>query len=400
VGVGLRAGRLAVRWTRSRQLASAYTNFDGTYRLPLEEGSYKLRFSRYEYAEEWWDDAESFEAATNVVVTASGAVANASMLPLIPVSGRVTVDGSPGTPVPYTQVWFWQGDSVVATGYSFIDGTYSVFVKPGTYEVEFRSSTHQSEWFDDQLTRAAATTVDIIAPRTDLDAALAALPQITGTVVDDDGGAPIAGVFVYARFGSGSVAASAVTDALGAYTMAVPPAEFVLEFDGRTQGYVREYFSDQSSLDSAALIDVRSGGQIANASLARGGSISGTLLGGDGLPASGCAFAYPAGDVFASWSGYDCTGSDGVYQIDGLAPGSYLVVWYGATAVWFDGSTDSVLGDAGCGVGGLHHDRHRSLGTVRGEDDVRNCRGRVRRSDLERDRAGLRTSVPLDADRE
>ena len=321
-------------------VASAFTDLGGAYRLPLAEGSYKVRFEKFPYVTEWWENAELLVDASDVAVSSAGALANASLEPLNTVSGKVTLAGTASTPVSDAYVEFWQDGAFVTGAYTSIAGTYTAFVGSGSYQVAFSKSGFAREWFDDQLSRNAATPVVVTGATDGIDASLSQYPTVSGRVVADGSGQPVSGVFVRAYFGSGGSITSTITDSSGDYSLAVPPAEVVLEFDGGLVGYAAEYFENQSTFDSATLIDVRGGDQVADASLELGASISGSLRNETGTTATGCVYAYPTLAPGSDPSGSDCTGSDGVYRIDGLRAGDYDVVWFGSSTVWYDGVAD------------------------------------------------------------
>ena len=82
-------------------------------------------------------------------------------------------------------------------------GTYEVYLRPGTYRLEFSSSDFVTEWWDDQPSQTTATPIVVDAGGAVADASLAPklLRSIRGTVVGDDVEAGIQGVSVRALFG-------------------------------------------------------------------------------------------------------------------------------------------------------------------------------------------------------
>ncbi len=151
------------KWTYN-----AYTASDGTYTTPLlPAGVYRLCFYPISgnYLYEWYENASSYSTATDITISGSDVVANASLAGGGTISGTITEEGS-GTPINNCQVQIWS----VATGkwtynaYTRADGTYTTkILPPGTYRLRFypRSGSWISEWYDSASSYSTATDVTV-----------------------------------------------------------------------------------------------------------------------------------------------------------------------------------------------------------------------------------------------
>ena len=332
---------------------------NGVYEIPVSEGVYRLRFTATGFATEYWDDQLSFENADSLVVGPSGVTANAELEALASISGTITSD-DPAVPLSgwvYVNAYDLAGN-YAGSGSTYISGLsggYQVYLRPGTYRLEFSSSGFVTEWWDDQPSRSD------VQPRSSLDsggavadASLAPklLRTIRGTVVGDDVALGIQGVGVRALFGSGAWAGSTTTGPAGDFELRVEPGEYIIEFEATSIGFVREFFEDRPDFATATVVDVRSSDQVVNASLATGGSISGSLLSA-GNPVGGCVIAVDAADQTKT-VGSACTSPTGSYTINGLPEGNYRLYGYAyndGQVLWYGGSSFSTATEVGAVAG-------------------------------------------------
>jgi hypothetical protein len=159
-----------------------------------------------------------------------------------------------------------------------------------------------------------------LLPASDPASTLAASTTLSGTVTDADGN-PLQDICV-STWGSGAWALA--TDANGQYTASISPGTYKIHFSGCEDAYVDEWFDDQPDFDSATPVVIADGQSVeADASLATGGTIAGTITGPGGQPLEGaCASARRQQDVFAQSGRTDANGD---YVIGGLASGEYRV---------------------------------------------------------------------------
>jgi hypothetical protein len=144
---------------------------------------------------------------------------------------------------------------------------------------------------------------------------------ISGTVTDANA-VPLKGICVTAWSNSvwpGKTAAN------GGYEIFVVPGTYKVEFSVCEGGnYLGEWFNDQPDRTAAASISIAAGQTFdADASLATGGKITGTITNDAGQPLVGaCAYARRQQDLFPHLGISDPTGN---YTIEGLGPGAHQV---------------------------------------------------------------------------
>jgi protocatechuate 3,4-dioxygenase beta subunit len=173
--------------------------------------------------------------------------------------------------------------------------------------------------------------------------ASAADGSISGTVTDEFG-APIAGAWVNAQHVEGCCPAGAVTDSSGDYTISgLSPDNYRLS--AAAQGYVLEMYNDTIDFALATPVTVDSGADTPGIDfeLSTGGGISGLVTDELGTPLEGILVEASFMTACCS-NGNDFTDSDGIYTIDGLAPGSYRVFAFfsasGYSGEYYDDTTD------------------------------------------------------------
>jgi hypothetical protein len=164
-----------------------------------------------------------------------------------------------------------------------------------------------------------------------IDAALVPEGQIAGTVTDSATHAAIAGVCVQVYDGSGSVVASAHTDASGAYTTPrlASGAHRVGFTDCNSLGYYTQYYKDKWTLASADPVSVTTGATTSKVddALSLPGNITGKVIrSATGTPVVClCVAAYNRNGQAENWA---LTDSHGNYTIPLGVPGSYRVGFY------------------------------------------------------------------------
>jgi protocatechuate 3,4-dioxygenase beta subunit len=158
----------------------------------------------------------------------------------------------------------------------------------------------------------------------------AASAAISGTITDENTGAPLSGICVevvdssYVPFGYD------VTDALGSYTTSGLPAgdyKMRLQDCNEASVYLTEWYNDQPDFDHANLVAVAEKAQLTgiNIALGPGGTISGTITDENtGHPLPGiCVTAHA---TFYDWSSAHAHANvSGSYSLDGLYAGQYKV---------------------------------------------------------------------------
>ncbi|MDX1747813.1 MAG: carboxypeptidase-like regulatory domain-containing protein, partial [Halobacteriales archaeon] len=260
------------------------------------------------------------------------------------VSGKVTAgDGGAeleGITVSIYSDTFEAGAETDASGDFFIDE-----IPPGSYTVYFEDfgGDYVSEFFDDVLSEEdAAELVVFSGANTVVNASLAEGGTISGKVTAEDGGAELEGITVSVYNDDGGFGAE--TDGSGDFSLVVPPGSYLVLFEDFGGTYVPEFFDDALSEEDATevVVDDADDAEVADAALAEGGSLSGTVVeDGTGSPLSSIQVGVfdPAGNLVRG----TMTDGSGNYVVENLKPGSYRVGFLGTATHFgesFDGKPD------------------------------------------------------------
>jgi hypothetical protein len=310
---------------------------------------------------------------TALVIGAAGAP---PALAFVHIKGKVTAAAG-GAAVPRYQVDIYTAagtlDTVACTA---ADGTYDVFLDPGTYTVSFYGLGHDGGcgpantpyapvWWSDAgavLTRGEATEISLAdgQERTGVDVALAASASVSGTVTRAGTSNAIRNVTVRFRSLAGFTVREFCTDAAGTFAgTRMAPAGYFVQFVhngscGNAGPYLDQFYGGATNEDDSTLVSLSAGGNrtgvdaalIASShalNIGRGGTGSGTVYGDNGLNcASACTRVLDHGDTvtlnaqpdpgsaFEGWSG-DCTGTGAcTLRMDGDHTVSAMFVSTGA----------------------------------------------------------------------
>ena len=318
----------------------AFTGPDGRYAIKgLENGTYRVEFSDCGdngVAGEFYDDKPSFGLATPVVVSGGSATTgiNAALGSGGSISGTVT--GSSANPLEGICVDVYDVDGNFVSGSSTgADGTYSVAgLSGGKHKVEFYDCGQNNvagEFYDNRPDLASAHTVVVTtgSETAGINASLASGGSISGTVTDSKAD-PLEDICVDAYDSSGDDSGYGITGPDGGYTVdGLPAGKHRIRFsDCGDSNVATEFYDDRPGLASADPVNVAAGAEVSgvDASLASGGSISGTVTDSSAKPLEDiCVDAYDSSGV-ASGSGY--TEADGTYSVGALGGGNYRVRFY------------------------------------------------------------------------
>lgn len=251
--------------TAYEQYPESCTESDGAWsKTDLEPGTYFVQATGYGYVTQYayghdgiWD-SERFTVADGDAVTVDLAMEQAGE-----VVGTVTDDAT-GEPIPDTCVSVNSADGY-GHGCTGEDGTYSVFVRPGSdYRVDFQnwSGGYLSEYAYDTTDWEAAELFTVVAGETiTVDAGLARGSSISGAVTDAATGAPLPNVCVIAATEVESVDATGgytCTDDEGGYRMPnVTPGTYHVAVEDESGAHVRTYHP--ASIDPAGSVPVTVG---------------------------------------------------------------------------------------------------------------------------------------------
>ncbi len=231
----------------------AKTDENGLYRIEgLRSGKYFVMAESRGYLNEFWQEASNLREATPVEVAASGEVAHIdfTLEKGGSISGTV-VSAADGSPIGGALVHVWQsnGDAVgrAETGR---DGAYRVSgLRPGDYLVHVEAKGFKPVFYDGAESRADATPVHVEASNetSGIDFKLQQLDNrngaISGTVVSEADGNPIAAAVVLALPLERGPAGLALTNELGEFVLrGLRPGKYVVMAYARH--FIIEFYDD------------------------------------------------------------------------------------------------------------------------------------------------------------
>lgn len=314
----------------------AITRADGTYTMTgLAAGTYQVCFSSQGasggssttgYLDECYDNQPQYGTPTPVAVSLGQTTRGIDAV--LATGGAITghVTDTDGAPVPNVsaELFGGGGESTDGTGAYTITG-----LATGSYTLCFNgwfaTSATAPYGYTDSCAGDHYRTVDVQAGQTTTaEGTVQKAGAIGGTVTGDDG--PVPGVLVTAFDSSGGQLNSVSTDDNGGYLLTgMPPGEVSVCFDPTYTdgGYQRTCYGTQDG-GSPTPIAVTAGQlSTADAHLAKGASITGTVTDASGAPISNVLVtAYNS----TSYEGfYAQTDSAGNYTLDGLSAADYLV---------------------------------------------------------------------------
>ena len=329
------------------------TDAAGNYAEPLAPGTYRVAFSDPDgqYVDEFYDDVTTFDAAADVQVDSG--VVRAHIDADLALAGHITghLTGSDGAPIPdaWVDAYTYDGqqwDYAPAWGVTDQNGDYDVSAAPGTYRLEFNADGYLGEFYDDAATVADGVSIAVASGQTvsGKDAVLERGATLSGTVtlpsdaalddsdrivtvVDAQSGKPVDEEWLDP---GAETAPGSLTYPWS--SVALPAGDYRVEF-GLLDGPATaegEYFDNHPESAGAASADtlhLTAGQQRTgiDATLRAGGTISGTVVNGDGTPAADCAvLAVDSAGKDATRVG--TTAADGTFVVGGLTSGDYDLV--------------------------------------------------------------------------
>jgi len=160
---------------------------DGTYAVLVPNGSYRMTF---------WAPGGSAQVPFPSVVTVNGTnvVADLSVT-LRSIKGTVTATG--GVPLDGAAAVAYDANNTFVTAtYTAADGTYTIWIAPSVYKVQFNAHTLPSIWYLNAPDFTSGTQVNVsAADAVRIDATFPAI-TISGTISGAAGGGVAATVFV------------------------------------------------------------------------------------------------------------------------------------------------------------------------------------------------------------
>jgi len=335
------------------------TGPDGTYSAVVRAGSYKIGFNGPfggDLVNQYWNAKPDFVSGDILVVNAAQPNIDAVLAHGVRLSGRVTDASDPtrgiagvnvAVATPADNRW-------VAGAATSADGSYSIFVAPGSYVMYFSppfGTDFLLEYWNDKSDFATADVITVTGPpMANLDAALSHVLTISGRVTNDAGD-PIPGIIVNVDRSElpFTFVMSAVTDADGRYSANLPAGRYkVFFFPGVGVPYIGEWWRDKTTFATADVIDVSTTVPNVDGVLARGVLVTGRVtVAGTGAALSGASvILYDASQPCCVALDGHATLSDGTYSF-AVPAGSYWVSFLatGYAEQWWDAKTSSLSAD-------------------------------------------------------
>jgi hypothetical protein len=316
----------------------------GRYSINAPAGRYKVSFypdrSQDEYCRQYYQ-GQLYAQAANFVDVKSMTVTpdvDARLSRAGRITGTVTAADT-GQPLPYVMVYRENILSYFDWGSAPTDasGRYTLTRICGGMNILWFEPTdvirtrYAREFYNDSAAYAGATqlNVPLAATLPNIDAALEAAGQISGTVTAQDSGASLGGVVVDLFDSQGRFVAYQVADGEGRFVFAgLRPGAYKVAFApsfGSIDAleYLPGYFDGKSDAASADLVSVAPGKVTSIVGkLQRGGQIRGTVN-ASGLPNSATTVCLL--DASGRCIDYDYTTYDGTYRLT-VATGEYRVI--------------------------------------------------------------------------
>ena len=318
--VSLYLGNDPVEWT--------WTGLDGSFTFTgLRPGTYTMRASGYgEWLTQWWNGKPT-QASADLIPVAAGADLTGKDFTLqrgASIAGTVT--GAGGTPVDGSvEVTDAAGEEL---GWAEIDnGSYKVLGLPsGTYYAHFRSygGDWLPQWWNNKQSLQEATPITVTDGQalTGINAVLAKGASIRGTILNGKGNPVPACVRVYAGL-SDDDAGSACTNDAGEYIVGgLTAGSYQILFDPYSGDYARQWWDGQARRATAWSLSLGQATQeVANATLLKGGTLTGVVTDEQGDPVGGVEVrAYTGPDDYSRTA---VTDGRGRYTMMGLDDEDY-----------------------------------------------------------------------------
>lgn len=267
-GVPLKDAFITVFDTNCYGRAYAFTNDSGAYSAGgLPTGMYRVYAGCYRYASHWYDNAETFVAATPVHVQSEQEASGINFsLPLgASISGYVK--DPRGKPYPYAFVLVCDSlEQVLFIGMADTVGRYEILgLSQGTYKVS-ATGDFRTQWFDHKDSFAAADTIHLREEekRDNIDFEPLHLAGIYGTVTDSSSGGPIENAMVSATSDSGEFFWTTTNYGSGDYALRMGEGRYAVRVEYQdTTHACRQYFTSRGAallLNDAGRLDLSSDG--------------------------------------------------------------------------------------------------------------------------------------------
>lgn len=257
----------------------------GTFGFTLPPGDYRFVAAdrARTFAPGFFGSVLSFETASVVPLTAGSQQSNVQLALTRGATIAGVVRDASGAAVPNVTVAAYNADGTLhTTATANASGAYQLLVAPGTYNLAV---------FDLQLNYATRLFGGSLGVATGqalhgMNFSLLRGGRVTGTV--RDGATPHAGITVAAYDAAGILAASAITDANGAYAFVVTPGNYrIVAFDTANR-FAASYDLGAPSFDQTVPRSIAAGATVtADIALRHGVTVTGEVVDASGNAVSG-----------------------------------------------------------------------------------------------------------------
>ena len=330
-------------WANSTTTGSwvnAPTDENGYYIINnLAPDSYQVQVTApVGYIDEFYNNAIDENNATPVTVVGGADTPNIDFAldPEGTISGTVT-DSATGQPLANMNVYAYTGSD--STGWYWANSTYTdengqyVIHKlsSGAYKIYVGDSgDYSGKYYPNTIVFGNATLISVVAGNDtpNINVAMDHGGSISGNLIDEGTGQPMANVGVFASAISSGYTYAAWTDTNGNYQIQGMAPDTYRVYAQAPSGYISVYYGNTIIFTLATPVAVSGGVDTGGIdfALAQPGGIAGTVTDAvTGLPIPG---AYVCSGV--SPSDYTCTGTDisGNYAFYSILPGTYgLMAW-------------------------------------------------------------------------
>jgi hypothetical protein len=233
-----------------------------------------------------------------------------------------------GNPIPDATIYFYGNSS--RTLKSDESGYYWVNLLDGDYTLSV-SADHYHQVYENNITVSGSFVKKNIE--------LLATGSFSG-IVKDKSGNPIYNASIFALDSLGYPYNGGYSDSTGHYKI-YGLSDYNYKASAKANGFIRQWYNNVSTPDSAALIPVIDGYDTPgiNFALSKGGSISGRIVDPLGHPVP--SVYVEAYDTMFSSGSWSITDASGFYSVSGLISGKYYLKTYSDDIYvdqWYDGA--------------------------------------------------------------
>ena len=261
--------------------ATATTDASGHYSLTLPAGTYRLLAydPAGKYATVFYGNADSFDTSAFIQFSEGAPLEVSFTLPLAGmVAGSVSGGGAPlasGVVEVYNLSGTRRGSSTTS-----VSGQYSVVLPAGDYKVFAYDSkdAFAGVFAGDAHAFAEAGVVHVDPPATTtVSFALELAARISGTVVDAQTRAPLAGKLAYAYTVAGSLVKTTTTGTDGSFHFSLAPGSYRFVAADPSQVYAPVFYAASRSFERSDIVGLVAGEERTDLTLAaeRGGIVRG-----------------------------------------------------------------------------------------------------------------------------